>query len=56
MFSPTFQNQLQDVTNPHGEGSTAKKISNVIRFYPLSGILKKKFYDLGLPMVTDIHR
>ena len=46
LFSQPFQEQLKCVINPYGLGGTAEKILEIIRLYPLEGILKKRFYDL----------
>ncbi len=46
LYSDEFQGKLKNVTNPYGEGGAAKKIKEVIKEKDLSGILKKKFYDI----------
>lgn len=47
LYSPEFQIQIQNTTNPYGEGNSSVKIVNVIKDYPLENIVKKKFYDLS---------
>ncbi len=46
LYSEEFQSKLKDVINPYGKGGAAKRIKEVIREKDLSGILKKKFYDI----------
>ena len=47
LYSPAFQQSLRSVRNPYGEGGAGEKIVEVIRDYPLDGILKKPFHDLA---------
>jgi GDP/UDP-N,N'-diacetylbacillosamine 2-epimerase (hydrolysing) len=56
LFSASFKEQLNHVINPYGVGGTAEKIVEIIRSYPLDNILKKQFYDLGLPSNGNINR
>jgi GDP/UDP-N,N'-diacetylbacillosamine 2-epimerase (hydrolysing) len=46
LFSPSFQQSLQCVINPYGEGGGSERILNVIRNCSLDNLLKKKFNDL----------
>ncbi len=46
LFSQEFQDGLEQVVNPYGDGGVAEKVLAVIRDYPLDGILKKSFFDL----------
>ena len=46
LYSDEFQSKLKNVINPYGEGGAAKIIKEIIREKDLSGILKKKFYDI----------
>jgi len=48
LYSEEFQNNLINVTNPYGEGGATKKIMKVTRDKDLSGILKKRFYDIDV--------
>lgn len=48
LYSPAFQKQLQILENPYGNGNSSRKIVEIIRSFPLDGILKKKFYDIQL--------
>lgn len=46
LYSDEFQKSLKSVVNPYGEGGASKKIKEVIKSFPLEGILKKEFYDV----------
>ena len=47
LFSDSFQKKLETVVNPYGVGGTAEKVVDVIRRFPLQGILKKRFYEIA---------
>ncbi len=47
LYSNEFQNSLKNVINPYGEGGASKKILQIIKDFPLEGILKKEFWDLS---------
>ncbi len=44
---PEFKKKLRHVTNPYGDGEASRRIVNIIRDFPLEGILKKPFFDFG---------
>jgi GDP/UDP-N,N'-diacetylbacillosamine 2-epimerase (hydrolysing) len=46
LSSREFQDELEQIVNPYGNGGVAEKIIAVIRDHPLDGILKKCFFDL----------
>ena len=46
LYDPMFRALLAGTSNPYGNGGASKKILDVIRSYPLNGVLKKSFYDL----------
>ena len=46
LYSNKFKQRLQNTNNPYGEGNTTERVMDIIRSYDLSGILKKKFYDI----------
>ncbi len=46
LYSNDFQNKLNHVKNPYGEGGTTEKILKIIREIDLTNILKKSFNDL----------
>ena len=45
-MSKEFQTILQNVKNPYGEGGASQKALEILKSYPLEGILKKAFYDV----------
>jgi len=45
-LAPEFQAKLPYVDNPYGNGGASNKIVDILRTYPLDGILKKSFYNL----------
>lgn len=46
LYSPDFQNSLQNVSNPYGNGGASKAVVKVLTDYPLDCLLKKSFYNL----------
>jgi GDP/UDP-N,N'-diacetylbacillosamine 2-epimerase (hydrolysing) len=46
LYSPTFQQMLQTVENPYGQGNACESIIKYLINIPLENILKKQFYDL----------
>jgi GDP/UDP-N,N'-diacetylbacillosamine 2-epimerase (hydrolysing) len=46
LYSSKFQDGLQNIKSPYGDGNTSKKIYKILKNYDLNDILKKKFYDL----------
>lgn len=46
-FSAGFGERLASVQNPYGNGGAAGKMVSVLKQYPLDGLLKKPFYDIG---------
>lgn len=47
LYSEKFQASLADTVSPYGTAGASEKIVQILRTYPISGILKKKFYDLS---------
>ncbi|WP_301070498.1 UDP-N-acetylglucosamine 2-epimerase, partial [uncultured Helicobacter sp.] len=45
-ISPSFKAILKNVKNPYGEGGASEKTIEILKSYPLEGILKKAFYDI----------
>jgi GDP/UDP-N,N'-diacetylbacillosamine 2-epimerase (hydrolysing) len=45
MFSKEFTEFVKSTVNPFGDGTAAKKITEVIKNTSLDNILKKKFYN-----------
>ena len=48
LYSREFKAKLEDVKNPYGEGGTAERIKKALKDKELSGILKKRFYDIKM--------
>lgn len=46
LYSQEFQESLQNVKNPYGDGCASKLIIDVIKKVDLSNILKKSFYNI----------
>lgn len=46
LYSTAFQHKLSSVKNPYGEGIASQSIIDIIKNMDLSGLLKKRFYDL----------
>ena len=48
VYSKEFEQILKDTINPYDGGYPSKKMVKVLKETKLDGILKKKFYDIGL--------
>ncbi|WP_103599892.1 UDP-N-acetylglucosamine 2-epimerase [Campylobacter concisus] len=48
VYSKEFEQVLKDTTNPYDGGNPSKKMVKILKEVELEGILKKKFYDIGL--------
>jgi len=46
LYSPTFQEALQQVENPYGNGCASEKIVEILKTVELEKSLKKTFYDI----------
>ena len=47
-YSKEFEQTLKDTINPYDGGNPSKKIVKILKEIKLEGILKKKFYDIGI--------
>ncbi|MDD2991795.1 MAG: UDP-N-acetylglucosamine 2-epimerase [Zoogloea sp.] len=47
LYEPAFREALLTTVNPYGNGGASQKIVDVLKHFPLSGLLKKSFYDLS---------
>ena len=47
-YSKEFEQILKDTINPYDGGNPSKKMVKILKETKLDGILKKKFYDIGL--------
>lgn len=48
LYSKSFQEQLGSVKNPYGEGCVSLKIVSILKKIDISGLLKKRFYDVDI--------
>ena len=46
LYSKEFQNELEKVENPYGNGGASLEIKNILKTIDLKNILKKSFYDI----------
>jgi GDP/UDP-N,N'-diacetylbacillosamine 2-epimerase (hydrolysing) len=46
LYDPAFKALLSNAVNPYGSGGASHKIAEVIKNYPLDGLLKNSFFDL----------
>jgi GDP/UDP-N,N'-diacetylbacillosamine 2-epimerase (hydrolysing) len=46
LYSSEFQAQLAEVESPYGNGGASERIVDVLRTVDLTGLVKKRFYDL----------
>ena len=47
-YSKEFEQTLKDMINPYDGGNPSKKMVKILKEIKLEGILKKKFYDIGI--------
>lgn len=47
-YSKEFEQTLKDAINPYDGGYPSKKMVKILKEIKLDGILKKKFYDIGI--------
>ena len=48
LYSEEFQNSLEHIKNPYGDGYASKKILKVLKDIKLDNLIKKTFYDLNI--------
>jgi GDP/UDP-N,N'-diacetylbacillosamine 2-epimerase (hydrolysing) len=48
LYSSEFQESLNNVVNPYGDGGASEKIVKVIKKYTLDDLVKKHFFDLPI--------
>lgn len=49
LYDPEFQSALGDAVNPYGDGGASARIAEIIRSFPLEGIIQKAFHNLPMP-------
>lgn len=47
-YSKKFQDSLEQVKNPYGDGGSSEKIINILRSLSFDSLIKKQFYDLSI--------
>lgn len=50
LYDEKYQEKLQKIQNPYGNGGASVKIKEIIKNVDLSNILKKSFYDIGFDL------
>jgi len=50
LYAPEFQQRVQQVKSPYGEGGASERVLQVIKHYPLEEGIKKTFYDVEFQM------
>ena len=48
VYSKEFEQTLKDTINPYDGGYPSKKMVKILKEINLEGILKKRFYDIGI--------
>lgn len=49
LHAPEFRQTLASVVSPYGRAGASERIVQILKDYPLDGILKKSFYNLCFP-------
>ncbi|WP_442763676.1 UDP-N-acetylglucosamine 2-epimerase [Malikia spinosa] len=49
LHAPEFRQTLASVVSPYGRAGASERIVQILKDYPLDGILKKSFYNLSFP-------
>lgn len=47
-YSADFQAGLSQVAKPYGDGGVSNKVVEVMKHYPIEGLVKKVFHDLPI--------
>jgi len=47
-LSPEFQESLEGIVSPYGEGDASQKIKEFLKTVSLDGVIIKKFFDIGI--------
>lgn len=53
VFDPSFRSTLTSTKNPYGSGGAIEIIANIIKNYDLKNMLKKSFFNLDFPTLSD---
>lgn len=46
VYHPTFQEKLSKVINPYGQGNASQRTLEILKTFPLEGLVNKEFVDL----------
>ena len=53
VFDPSFRSTLTRTKNPYGSGGASEKIARIIKNHDLKNLLKKSFFNLDFPTLSD---
>jgi len=53
VFDPSFRSTLTSTKNPYGSGGASEKIANIVKNHDLKNLLKKSFFNLDFPTLSD---
>lgn len=53
VFDPSFRSTLTSTKNPYGSGGASEKIAKIIKNHDLKNLLKKSFFNLDFPVLSD---
>jgi len=53
VFDPSFRSTLTSTKNPYGSGGASEKIAKIIKNHDLKNLLKKSFFNLDFPAVSE---
>jgi len=53
VFDPSFRSTLTRTKNPYGSGGASEKIAKIIKNHDLKNLLKKSFFNLDFPTLSD---
>ena len=53
VFDSSFRSTLTGTKNPYGSGGASEKIAKIIKNHDLKNLLKKSFFNLDIPALSD---
>lgn len=53
VFDPSFRSTLTSTINPYGSGGASEKIAKIIKKHDFKNLLKKSFFNLDVPALSD---
>jgi GDP/UDP-N,N'-diacetylbacillosamine 2-epimerase (hydrolysing) len=54
LYDLSFQSSLSGTINPYGNGGASQKIVEVLRSHSLDNLLKKTFFDVSIPTLSEL--